>query len=509
MALNNILTPNAYHIYTKDFTVSNSADFTGATIIGLVIPPGSIPPLNDVLISGNSAGALPINMNSNQINSLADPILSTDAANKNYVDEWDVVVQRSAYVSKGGSDITGNGGPKLPWLTIGHALAQVAIIAPTPGNSITIHVGSGTFTENITVGANIALSGENLQETILNGTMDFNDSSWNGASQNITVVSDFNILGALTVAPPLATASNIDFIHCHLSSTVTCTNFTQTVVGFKDSIIQGLYTISVGIHALFTSEAFGGINITSTNTEQTQFLSSGSNIGGTVSATWVALNMPITMFLGSSFCSVISLDGSGITCSATVDSLPTQSNITILNSAVLTYLNDAFGLGYTPTTPGDWSVVPINVQQGLDTLAANASASTVASGIYNPIASSLLGITTVSFLQATWEQIGSRVHVDFVIRLQFTAVPSGDCEFYITLPVAPAVNFVNVDQLTGSMNITADDLAPTHNPAFNDTQYAIVQSSVAGNKLAWFRVSIGALAVASTSSLYGSFGYSI
>jgi len=76
--------------------------------------------------------------------------------------------------------------------------------------------------------------------------------------------------------------------------------------------------------------------------------------------------------------SVLTINGLGAFVRVSDASLPLRTNVVFAGgatSANLLYFSDALALGYTPVTPADWSVVPVNVQEALDTLAAAAAGS--------------------------------------------------------------------------------------------------------------------------------------
>lgn len=60
---------------------------------------------------------------------------------------------------------------------------------------------------------------------------------------------------------------------------------------------------------------------------------------------------------------------------ATVDSIPIRSRVTLVGTnTTLIRVDDAFGLAYTPTNPGDWiAPPPTTVQEALDRIAAKIS----------------------------------------------------------------------------------------------------------------------------------------
>jgi hypothetical protein len=59
-----------------------------------------------------------------------------------------------------------------------------------------------------------------------------------------------------------------------------------------------------------------------------------------------------------------------ITLKTDVASYPLHANVTITGTPSITFLNDAYALAYTPTTPANWAVVPTSAQQAFDYLAS-------------------------------------------------------------------------------------------------------------------------------------------
>lgn len=74
---------------------------------------------------------------------------------------------------------------------------------------------------------------------------------------------------------------------------------------------------------------------------------------------------------GSTFTTTID-PGQGLVYLATDNSsLPTASNVSLAASTVRTYLSDASGVHYAPTTPGNWTSQPSQVYGALDILASS------------------------------------------------------------------------------------------------------------------------------------------
>jgi hypothetical protein len=64
------------------------------------------------------------------------------------------------------------------------------------------------------------------------------------------------------------------------------------------------------------------------------------------------------------------VDGANAFYGATLDGFRNSSNVVITNGGMINRVSDAFGLGYFPAVPGNWSPAPNNVSQALDILAA-------------------------------------------------------------------------------------------------------------------------------------------
>lgn len=80
------------------------------------------------------------------------------------------------YVSPGGSDTSGNGSSTNPYLTISQALSSITDATPTKRYSIML--GSGTWTDNFAMKANVMIQGLGYDFTHIAGTITLNDPSW-------------------------------------------------------------------------------------------------------------------------------------------------------------------------------------------------------------------------------------------------------------------------------------------------------------------------------------------
>jgi len=85
------------------------------------------------------------------------------------------------FVTKGGSDITGNGAVGSSYQTISNALSQITNNNPT--GICKVILGPGIYNDTISLLPNVIISGTNRNSTILTGSISL-DPSWNVAGNN-------------------------------------------------------------------------------------------------------------------------------------------------------------------------------------------------------------------------------------------------------------------------------------------------------------------------------------
>lgn len=109
-----------------------------------------------------------LNMNSFEINNLAEPTVASDAATKQYVDAATNTSTKLAnllWVAKNGNDTTGDGSISKPFLTIQAAVNQVAANGDNSATQpYTIKIAPGIYNETI------YLNNDNLQNLVIMGT---------------------------------------------------------------------------------------------------------------------------------------------------------------------------------------------------------------------------------------------------------------------------------------------------------------------------------------------------
>lgn len=287
--------------------------------------------------------------------------------------------QQEIYVAKDGDDATATGSMARPFLTI--SAAEAAIVDASDTNKYAIYISPGEYSEvSLVIKPNINLVSFGTHDAVsslvaIDATSISLHSSWNTATSNTsTVFQGIRFNGDSTFDGNAVSAAGgvIEFNQCQFQSPLTLTSY------------QG----NLHFNALYASVT-DGLSHSGGGQLSGQWLISGGTFSSTSEAGYptqlVLVNgfsfvpTTITCAVGDTinvfakdhtFGSTLTLDGAGITFNTTVSSFPIISNLTLSNNPTVNLLNDANGLGYSPTTPGDWSSVPTTVHGALDTLAA-------------------------------------------------------------------------------------------------------------------------------------------
>lgn len=314
------------------------------------------------------------------------------------------------YVSKGGSDTSGNGSIGYPYLTIAKAMSMITDSSVTKRYVIT--VGPGDYNENIVLKANVFVKGSGPISTRLTGTtLSINDATWNVAgddnrsgfmdmSVNPTCTWDFN-------AQTNNTAGKLYFFNIRTSGawTATANNSSSGInqLIMHDSQIFGAIT-STGCNTSIQDSTIQGVTMTvlsgtvagQGNAGMT--IAGGSTTGNLV-ATWTS-NGTVSMTLrglSTSATTTITASGASCTVSCAPDSLPVPANRTFTSSAVLVRLNDNYAQGLrSATTNVDASAAtaPTAGQALVATSSTVAVWSSVSSLVSNEITSAGNNTTT-------------------------------------------------------------------------------------------------------------------
>jgi hypothetical protein len=274
---------------------------------------------------------------------------------------------------------------------------MASITDASPTKRYAISIGPGTYTESlIHLKANVQLVGTSTLLTRLAIPFDINDPSWfetGFINDNRSGFVDLTLLtGPLDFNFQIASSfsGKLFFVSVNITPTPVFTALTTSVnqVNIRDSMLSAGYTqngINMVMFASFVSS--GNITINSQATTDAQVNLVGGGINGNVIINVQSGHIPIDPLNLTSFAITENIfnpfPNSGrlivngvnnvITrVRATVDSIPIRSRVTLIGTnTFLVRVDDAFGLAYTPTNPGNWiAPPPTTVQEALDRIAA-------------------------------------------------------------------------------------------------------------------------------------------
>lgn len=279
------------------------------------------------------------------------------------------------YVNMGGSDITGNGSLAYPYLTITHTISTITDALWE--KRYIINVGPGNWNESFSMKAWTFLccdGGASMAARIL-GTVDINDPSWAVVGSHSDERGGFaNITFAGTVNMDFTAQSSlygkVYFWNCNCNTALNTTAFgdVNQLSIFGGEWFGGLNETGGNVIVANVSGLGGTFNLASEAASPTLFAVFSSPMQGNLVATY-STGQAISITLDQSYITGgISLSGSNVSLTATGDSLPPLSLISLTGGATLTYANDAFGLAYTPTTPSNWAGNPTSLQNAIDRL---------------------------------------------------------------------------------------------------------------------------------------------
>ncbi len=370
------------------------------------------------------------------------------------------------YVNIGGSDSTGDGSIGNPYLTIPFALSTIIDASPTKRYAII--VGSGTFASNISLKANVEVRGANPIATTISGNVDINDASWTPAGNHRSGFQDCALLGSISFDFN-ATSSNegkINLYNVRIGTAPTCTSFSPiNQVTFQDCLFfNGMVQNGINM-SLYSCEFVNGgtYQINSVSQSLSLCTAYGGGINGPVIFTYTAGQAINAVFLGFALGSTLALSGALNILSATSDSIPIRSAVSISGGAVLSLINDAAGVAYTPATPANWSVVPNNVQNALDEVASWNS------GPWTPTFTSLTAVSSPTNVAGWYSRDSNVVTASFTVTFTGSAASTGSYSF--DLPVT-GTEFAAGTDLIGTVNFDNND--------FSNAKIKAVPASIAG-----------------------------
>jgi hypothetical protein len=295
-----------------------------------------------------------------------------------------------AFVAKNGSDgPTADGSIGKPYLTIAHALASIPVAGPTapsPTNRWTIFIASGRYVEVVPLNlrADVMLFGSHWMATRIAAPSWGLNADFTPAGDHRSGVANAAISGNCTWDFN-AIASNegkLYFENVWLQSQVDITAFSSIQQYFFNNVLTfAPFTVNGGNLQLNGSNFQDVVTLNSGPTDPASTFDDNHSTfeaGLTINKTGVT---GFTVALsGSTVQGTLSVTGAVIVA-ATGDALPPKAQIALAGGAALARLTDAYGTGYTPAVPGNWPVVPDNISDALDELAALSPPSPVTGAV--------------------------------------------------------------------------------------------------------------------------------
>lgn len=262
------------------------------------------------------------------------------------------------YVTKQGSDTTGNGSFGKPYLTISAAMA--AITDSSVSKRYVIHVGPGDYNENIVLKANVFIKGSGSNATRLTGaTLNINQATWNTVADHRSGLQDLtinNVCSFLFTAQTNNTDGKLFFFNIRALGAWTVTaRGANNQLSIQDSQFFAAYTQN-GTNAYITGTSWqsGAISLNSSTVASipATLVINGGRTTGNITATWTS-NSAVTLTLAGFNCGVSTvLTASGASCTVNVNdgSLPVPANRSFVSGATLNRLNDNFARGLLSAT---------------------------------------------------------------------------------------------------------------------------------------------------------------
>ena len=299
-------------------------------------------------------------------------------------------------VNKGGNDTTGDGSDENPYLTIGHAMSLIT--DATSSKRYEILVGPGTYSENVSMKANVFIQGVAPIITRIS-SVDVNDPTWTVNDDNRSGLKSLQVLDTTTLDFVSVQSAQGKFyiFQCRLSGDLdyTACNSVNQLLLYNCELTSNL-TQQGGDVYWYSSTIFGDITIHDQTSAvnpvpnqyiDTRFFGSG---GGSILPLDISPNVPNftvlndipspqTHFIrvdlaGFAVSGTLTITGDGVPGDtqvfATADGVPSIARTTITAAGSLTLSTFANGIGYEPATPSNWvAPAPATVQDATDRIA--------------------------------------------------------------------------------------------------------------------------------------------
>lgn len=279
------------------------------------------------------------------------------------------------YVSSlSGSNITGDGSYDNPWATVSYAMTQITDSGSNKPYTISILAARQVETADVLWKPYVFIVGSMQRASYIriNGgsfkpDTSMTANSWIGFS-NIYVGGGT----AINMNMQAIGGNNLEFVieNCTISGTLNIQGRNAGGGDFLEMyncLVLGAVTLDSVLFQIQSTEF--GAAVTVTNTQATS--ATGTLEFSTLDVSFTTAE---TTFLND----VAYAGGATLTTTAaiTLDSyrgLPPTSQLTLFAGTTVTHRDNSTIVPYTPTTPANWSPIPSNVQQALDTLATTSS----------------------------------------------------------------------------------------------------------------------------------------
>lgn len=291
----------------------------------------------------------------------------------------DIPLENVRYVAVNGSDTIGDGSIGKPYLTVVAAMASILDASPTKRYSI--RVAPGRYSETaLAIKANVFIVGDEFLDTRISNSVPFSlDASFTPAGDhrsgfvNINVASavdlDFNALSS--------NEGKFYFTGCQITAGATYTAFSDINQGTIDDcdLFGGVTLIGGSVRVRNSHVLAGDISVSPRTGGLTEIDIQSTTVESNVSIGTGTADT-INAYLKADVCfGTITLNGAGVTATLT-NGFATSAPVELAGPTV-NLVSKAVNESYTPTTPGDWSVVPTNVGEALDTLAASGGGAVI------------------------------------------------------------------------------------------------------------------------------------
>jgi hypothetical protein len=327
--------------------------------------------------------------------------------------EWNAVVLNNSgaatfspsntrWVDKGGSDLN-DGGPTSPFLTIGAAMASIGNAASIADfNSTTnsrwlVEIGPGVYSESVSVPTRQIVV-FHLSDAYISGNVSWSfdgtviDTSMIQQAKLIIRGDDMRAQYPSAGLPLTGVSGNITltvtgvhiapFLQVYLMQTGVAgqfitrnssLNFDTSLVLENAQVIGGISSDTGAAVTLYANSADTSANqsIGAVSGEVELYVLKNVTFSSTVVSTgqdggrWTNVLFPAAAHNFSGYAGTVSMDATSFQSFYT--NVPNKGTFTTV------LLDGARGLAYTPSTPANWSIQPVTVQQALDLIAAKVN----------------------------------------------------------------------------------------------------------------------------------------